>query len=1055
MRTLRTLLPFVVFSSIAMAQVAPPTINTASLPNGNVSVVYSATLTCSSCAGYTWSVSSGFPPGLGVNASSGAISGTPTSSGFYGFTVSLVINSVVATSKDLSIFIGAAPFSITTTSLPSGIVGTFYSQAISATGGLQPYFFSIVAGSLPPGLGISSGGTISGTPTAVTSGSGAAFTVQGNDSSGQQAQAMLIISIVPVPVPTINTTTLPTGLINSPYAAQLTCSNCAGDLWGATNLPPGIGVNASTGGLSGTPTSIGVFSFQASLFGANGGVVASASLSITISPPGAIITTTSLPNGILGQGYSAQLMCSNCNNWTWSVGGGGLPAGLNVSTGGGISGTPSALGSFTFTVTLSPPAGNEAATAVVGNLSITIVDTGVGIVQSTLPVGFQNTPYSTTLTGFGGTPPYTWALVSPGTAGLTIGAKTGILSGTPTAAGTFSINVQITDGAGQTALKGLGLTVALSLSILTSSFPNGGIGVAYPLQTLQAGGGQPPYRWTVTKGTLPPGITLDGVFGRISGTPTTGGAFPFTLMVTDNQANTAAADLSITIGAAVTITISPSSLPAGSIGTAYSQSLTANGGTAPYSLAVTAGSLPAGLSLNGAVISGTPTTAATSNFTVTATDANQATGTAALSIVVTAVPAVSITTTSLSKGTVGAAYSQTLAATGGASPYTWSILTGTLPAGLTLNASSGAIAGTPTAAATSNFTVQVSDVNKLTAQQALSIVVSAAVAPLTVTPTTLPSAVVGSAYSQKLTAAGGVSPYTFALTLGSLPAGFTFSAGTISGTAPAAESGNFTITVTDSVGTKLDVPLSLTANNPPPPTVTVTLSGPSSGFSQQLPITVSIGSAYPVALTGVLSLTFAPSVTPATGVDDLLIQFASGGRSISFTIPTCSTTPAVPPCGTTPVFPAGVTPTVLTGTTAGTITVTTSLTASGSSVATTTKTILNTSGVPFINPNGVTLTQSPGGVTVTVTGFSSTRDMTSALFHFAPATGVTLTQQDVTVPLAAPFTTWWNNTAQSNPYGTQFTLTVPFTLSTQSTSIVSVTVTLTNSKGASNPVSSQ
>jgi hypothetical protein len=172
-----------------------------------------------------------------------------------------------------------------------------------------------------------------------------------------------------------------------------------------------------------------------------------------------------------------------------------------------------------------------------------------------------------------------------------------------------------------------------------------------------------------------------------------------------------------------------------------------------------------------------------------------------------------------------------------------------------------------------------------------------------------------------------------------------------------------------------------------------------------------------------------------------MIQFASGGTSISFTIPAGSTTP---------VFPSGANATVLTGTTAGTITVTTSLTVNGVALANTTKQIVNAAGVPFIS--NVSFTQTPGGVTVTVVGFSSTREMVSGLFHFAPATGVTFTSPDVTVQLASAFTTWWTNTAQSNPFGTQFTLTMPFTLSTQSTSVVSVTVTLTNSKGASNPV---
>ena len=120
----------------------------------------------------------------------------------------------------------------------------------------------------------------------------------------------------------------------------------------------------------------------------------------------------------------------------------------------------------------------------------------------------------------------------------------------------------------------------------------------------------------------------------------------------------------------------------------------------------------------------------------------------------------------------------------------------------------------------------------------------------------------------------------------------------------------------------------------------------------------------------------------------------------------------------------------------------------------TTQTIVNAPGVPFISK--VVLQQVAGGVTVVITGFSSTRDMTNAVFQFAPATGDTFTSNNVSVPVQNAFNTWWSNTTQSNPFGTQFTLTVPFTLATptqsvSSVTVVSVTVTLQNSKGASQP----
>ena len=297
-----------------------------------------------------------------------------------------------------------------------------------------------------------------------------------------------------------------------------------------------------------------------------------------------------------------------------------------------------------------------------------------------------------------------------------MGASTGILSGTPTASGTFILTVQLADSSGLTLARNFTLSVSTALSIVTTTLPNGSVGTVYPTQTLQAGGGQPPYRWTIPTGKLPPGLTLDGVFGRISGTPTANGAYPFTLTVTDNQANTATASLSITVGAGVTITISPATLTAGTVGTAYSQTLTATGGTAPYTYSVVAqstgvGTLPPGLTLNASTgaVTGTPTTAGTYVFTVQAIDSTQATGQQAVSLTIAAAAPLTITTATLANGTIGTAYSATLAATGGVSPYTWSITTGTLPAGLSLSATSGAITGTPTAAATASFTVQVAD----------------------------------------------------------------------------------------------------------------------------------------------------------------------------------------------------------------------------------------------------------------------------------------------------------------------------------------------------------
>ena len=330
-------------------------------------------------------------------------------------------------------------------------------------------------------------------------------------------------------------------------------------------------------------------------------------------------------------------------------------------------------------------------------------------------------------------------------------------------------------------------------SITTSSLTNGTVGAAYS-QTLTATGGTTPYTWTIASGTLPAGLSLSSS-GVISGTPTTAsGPTSVTFQMTDANSLTATKSLSITIITPPSITTN--SLPSWTVGVAYSQTLAATGGTAPYTLTITSGTLPAGLSLSsGGVISGTPTTAGgPTSITFQVTDSANKTANKSLSITINASP--SINTGSLPNGTVGVAYSQTLSVTGGTSPYTWSIASGSLPAGLSFS-SSGVVSGTPTSAIGPTFiTFQVTDLTSATAMKSLSFTIST---PPSISTSSLPNGTVGTAYSQTLTATGGTSPYSWTIASGSLPAGLTLSSiGLISGTPTAAVSStSVTFQVTD------------------------------------------------------------------------------------------------------------------------------------------------------------------------------------------------------------------------------------------------------------------
>lgn len=258
------------------------------------------------------------------------------------------------------------------------------------------------------------------------------------------------------------------------------------------------------------------------------------------------------------------------------------------------------------------------------------------------------------------------------------------------------------------------------------------------------------------------------------------------------------------------LNITTSTLANGNVGTTYSQTLTASGGKKPYTWSITTGTLPAGLSLNAGVISGTPTAAGGNNFTVQVKDANNTTATKPLSI--TAYTAPAITIGALSDGYTSTAYGQTLDATGGKTPYTWSIITGTLPSGLTLNAGTGAISGTPSAAGISTFTAQVKDANNSTTAKTFSITVNAA---LSVTTQVLHDPYVGIAYSEVLTATGGKTPYTWSINSGTLPTSVSLNAstGAISGIPSAVGISTFTVQVNDANNITATKALTITVTN--------------------------------------------------------------------------------------------------------------------------------------------------------------------------------------------------------------------------------------------------
>jgi hypothetical protein len=327
------------------------------------------------------------------------------------------------------------------------------------------------------------------------------------------------------------------------------------------------------------------------------------------------------------------------------------------------------------------------------------------------------TAYSATATVTGGKGSYKWAAATGLPPGLTTAANAGTLtiSGTPTKAGAFTIKLSVSDGSAPalTATASLSVTVsAPALTLAGGALASGTVNVAYSATVTATGG-------TGTKGYkatgLPAGLTM-GTTGTISGTPTAAGASTVTVTVTDSAspAKTATGTYTITISPPALTVTSSGALTSGTVGVAYSATVTATGGTGAHTWK--AAGLPGGLGIGATTgtISGSPGAAGTFTVTLTVTDsaspAKTATGTVTITIKPAPPPPLNVATANLpTTGTVPLAYSGTVSATGGTGADKWTV-TG-LPPGLTpaANGSTLTISGNPTTAGKFTVTVTVTD----------------------------------------------------------------------------------------------------------------------------------------------------------------------------------------------------------------------------------------------------------------------------------------------------------------------------------------------------------
>lgn len=794
-------------------------------------------------AGVTWSVSGG-----------GALSNTTTTSATYTApaatssqqSITITATSVADTTKTgtLTITVPAAPAVTTTSANLTGAVGSTFSVKLQASGGIAPFTWALGTGTtLPACLSLKSDGTLttaSGTaPTASCAGTYTNLTFKATDSGTATplsvTSSALTVTIAAAPAITFGAAPIATGTFNVAYASAVAASGGAGPLTyslASGSLPPNLHLNSATGAIAGTPNAadIGTWTFAVTAADAFGDSAASSNYTITISYPALTVNPVTPPTGYASSVYTSTSLNATGGNggpytWTWAAANGSsLPPGLNISSAGVITGTPTTPGTYSVVLTATDSASNA------GHATITItVKPGITITPIVLPTGYAGSSYPTTgntLSASGGAgAPYTWSWAAAGgsilPAGLSIGASTGAITGTPTTVGTYSVVITATDSAtpANSASITLSITIGAGVSVTPPTLTNAYNGTLYTSAAFTASGGSgAPYAWSAT-GLTGSGLSINGSSGVISGTPTNSGsttvAYHASVTATDSSGNNqASVNATINVEATVAVT-SPATLPGVVVGVNPNYQLTASGGSGSYTTwTVTSGasSLTAvGLSVSSSgVLTGSNPQAGTANFAVTVTDSESHTSTAA-NLSVTVSSALTITTAILPAGNAGASYSATLVAGGGSGTYTnWQVTSMTGAANLAaislnLNTSTGAISGTPSASGTYSITFQVTDSASHTASKTLSLTIYPA---LTLPASnSLPGGYANVAYSGSIQGSGGSGSLSIAISSALSPSNGTLAAGasgatvSLSGTPTAANTESISVKLTDTTTT--------------------------------------------------------------------------------------------------------------------------------------------------------------------------------------------------------------------------------------------------------------
>ncbi|MEQ1759803.1 MAG: putative Ig domain-containing protein [Vicinamibacterales bacterium] len=971
------------------------------LPNGVVGIAYSQTLLAPGCGAGCTFTSTALPAGLSLNSSTGAITGTPTATststptitatGANG-TVAKVFSLTVVTNPAQALFIPATTFADVT-------VGNNGSIRLIAQGGTAPYTWTLESGTLPAGISIAGPGeTLGGTLApgyAYLAGRAmevgvSNFTLRVTDNLGATALLPVTWRISALSnqygtLPLSGTTLI----YNTAYSQALFVTGGTEPYtWAATGLPPGLALNPSTGVVSGIPAATGSFTASVTITDAASNVLTTnvsftvagtagpttlsfssgptlgpfqqglasstnvnptggtSAAGVTITaltplPPGfALVPTTgavgnkaiagiaavpgtyqftlmavdgagnigvriytmtvlsyslltnsgTLPDGSLGVAYSYALQTVAGSPATWSLAPGSiLPAGITLSPAGLLSGTPTATGTFNFSLTSVADGGVRTAATSLRISGMSISDAPV------LPPAIVGMPYSYTFSATGGGASKVWT-----TTGLPFGglSTSGQLTGTPfedSAGTTASLVVTVNDG-GVALTRRFSLPIqypiaqVLDVSMTNTILPEVAQGQVLNF-TLSASGGVAPYVWSVAPGSsLPPGMALytgailsPASFAPgttvLAGSPTTAGPYSFDLIVTDAAGTAVRRTFTWKVSSIGLTSLTIPNATVTAIPTPYSLQFTGVGGTGPYTTTITPTSatqdmLPPGMTLSsGGLLSGAPTSTGIYRFVMTLQDAVGATltRTFVLNVVNSAGHLISNTNTI---GRLGQSPNLTLTAgfpTGGGSTYDWSVVGGALPPGIVLVSdpdlvgdNTTMLGGQPTTVGTFTYTLRATDKSNAAnfadhffTMRVISLeipVIHNRVGPIGA----IPGGQVGVPYTTTIRTVGGTGPYSVAPGAANLTApGFAISsAGIITGTP--VSSGRLPVpgTFSDSAGSS--VANTPTVVVPPAGTPIPLLPTPSNVVGAEDPVEPSVGTPFLFLLDSMVSGGVAP-----------------------------------------------------------------------------------------------------------------------------------------------------------------------------------------------------